>query len=100
VLTLVGFALLLWLLLIRPQSRRQRELRAMQSALEVGDEVMLASGIFGTVRALNERFAHVDIANGVTVKVARGAIGQVVHEDESTTRDAGQTGDGEASEEN
>jgi preprotein translocase subunit YajC len=72
----------------------------MQSALEVGDEVMLASGIFGTVRALNERFAHVDIANGVTVKVARGAIGQVVHEDESTTRDAGQTGDGEASEEN
>ena len=77
ILTLVGFALLLWLLLIRPQQRRQRELARMQSSLEVGDEVMLTSGIFGTVVALDEIEAQVEIAAGTTIRVVRGAVGQV-----------------------
>ncbi len=80
VATLVGFALLLWLLLVRPQARRQRELRHMQSTLEVGDEVMLTSGVYATVRGLDEDTAQVEIADGVTIKVARGAVGQVVQE--------------------
>jgi preprotein translocase subunit YajC len=101
VLTLVGFALLLWLLLVRPQARRQRELAHMQSALEVGDEVILTSGLFGTIRALDERVAHVEIADGVTIRVARGAVGQVVREDDSTAPDhTAYTDDGEVSEEN
>ena len=45
-LPIVGIALLFWLLLIRPAQRRQRETRQMQSSLEVGDEVMLTSGIY------------------------------------------------------
>ena len=83
VLTLVGFALLLWLLLVRPQARRQRELARMQSSLEVGDEVMLTSGVFGTVRGLDESVAQVEIATGVTIRVARGAVGQVVTDDDT-----------------
>jgi preprotein translocase subunit YajC len=77
ILTLVGFALLLWLLLVRPQARRQRELAHLQSTLEVGDEVVLTSGVFGTVRGLDEDVAEVEVAAGVTIRVARGAVGQV-----------------------
>jgi preprotein translocase subunit YajC len=80
--TLVGLALLLWLLLVRPQARRQRELARMQSTLEVGDEVMLTSGVLGTVRGLDEDVAQVEIADGVTIRVARGAIGQVIRTDD------------------
>ena len=86
VVTLVGFALLLWLLLVRPQARRQRELGHMQSTLEVGDEVMLTSGVYATVRGLDEDVAQVEIADGVTIKVARGAVGQVVQEDDDPGR--------------
>ena len=99
VLTLVGFALLLWLLLVRPQAKRQRELRHMQSTLEVGDEVLLASGVFGTIRGLDEDVAQVEIADGVTIKVARGAVGQVVRAEEAPDDDA-DTDNGEISEEN
>ena len=81
-LTLVGFALLLWLLLIRPQARRQRELAHMQSTLEVGDEVVLTSGVYGTVRGLDDSIATIEIADGVTMRVARAAIGQVVRSDD------------------
>jgi preprotein translocase subunit YajC len=77
-LPLVGIALLFWLLLIRPAQRRQRETLRMQSAIAVGDEVMLTSGIFGTVQAVVDDRFEVEIAPGVVVTVARGAVGTVV----------------------
>jgi preprotein translocase subunit YajC len=99
VLFLVGIALLFWAVLIRPQARRQRELAHMQSTLEVGDEVMLTSGVFGTVRSLDDDVAQVEIADGVAIRVARGAVGRVVREEHDQT-DATQVDDGEVSEEN
>lgn len=80
-LPIVGIALLFWLLIIRPASRRQKELVRMQSALNVGDEVMLTSGIFGRLTETEGEHLTVEIAAGVTVKVARGAIAQVVQQD-------------------
>lgn len=77
-LPLVGIALLFWLLVIRPASRRSRELSRMQGALSVGDEVMLTSGVFGTLRELAEDRVGVEIAPGVIIHVARGAVGTVV----------------------
>ena len=71
----------------------------MQSTLEVGDEVVLTSGVFATVRDLDEDVAQVEIAAGVTVKVARGAVGQVVRAQEAPD-DAAHTDNGEVSEEN
>ncbi len=77
-LPLVGIALLFWLLMIRPAQRRQRATLRMQSAIVSGDEVMLTSGIFGTVQlVLDDRF-EVEIAPGVVVEIARGAVGTVV----------------------
>lgn len=77
-LPLVAIALLFWLLLVRPASRRQKELSRMQASLKVGDEVMLTSGIFGTLRETDADHVRVEIAEGVAVKVARGAVGTVV----------------------
>jgi preprotein translocase subunit YajC len=65
-----------WLLILRPQQRRQRELRDLQSSLTAGDDVMLTSGIFGTVTGITDDHVLVEIAPGVTIKVARGAIAQ------------------------
>ncbi len=70
----------------------------MQSSLEVGNEVVLTSGVYGTVRGLDEGIAKVEIADGVTIRVARGAVGQVVRSDEP---EQGDTDDSpEVSEEN
>lgn len=77
-LPIIGIALLFWLFLIRPQSRRQKELRSMQSSLSVGDEVMLTSGVFATAQAVEDDHVLVEIAPGVIIKVARGAVGQIV----------------------
>jgi preprotein translocase subunit YajC len=77
-LPLVGIALLFWLLLIRPAAKRQKELARMQSALKTGDEVMLTSGILGILRDTAGEHLRLEIADGVVIQVARGAVGSVV----------------------
>lgn len=77
-LPLIGIFLLIYLLMIRPTMRRNRDLAALQSALGVGDEVMLTSGFFGTVRALDDDRLRVELADAVVVSVARGAVAKVV----------------------
>ena len=77
-LPLVGIALLFWLLLIRPASKRQKELARMQASLKTGDEVMLTSGILGVLRDASGDHLRLEIADGVVIEVARGAIGSVV----------------------
>jgi len=80
-LPLVGIVLLFWLFIIRPQSRRQKELRSMQSSLSVDDEVILTSGVYATVREIEDDHVKVEIAEGVVIKVARGAVGNKIHQD-------------------
>ena len=86
-LPLLAIAALFWALMIRPAQRRQRELRQMQSSLEVGDEVMLTSGIYGVLRSLEDERIRVELAPGVVVEVVRGAVGQKVTPMESSTDD-------------
>ena len=78
----MGIALLFWLLMIRPAQRRQQETAAAcRRRSSVGDEVMLTSGIFGDdPRRVDDDRVSVEVADGVTIKVARGAIGTVVTE--------------------
>jgi preprotein translocase subunit YajC len=76
-LPLVGIALLFWLFIIRPASRRQKELGRMQSSLSVGDEIVLTSGVFGTVGQIADDHVLVEVAPGVSIKVARGAVGSI-----------------------
>lgn len=77
-LPLVGIALVFWLLIIRPASRRNKQMRDMQSGLSVGDEVMLTSGFFGTVSDVVDDRLDIELAPGVVVTVAKGAIGNVI----------------------
>jgi preprotein translocase subunit YajC len=77
----VVIALLFWLLLIRPASRRNRELQQTQRSAEVGSEVMLTSGIFGVVSEAGDDTLQIEIAPGTTIKVARAAVARVIPEE-------------------
>ena len=76
VLMAAAFYLLLW----RPQQRRMAMVRELQSRLKQGDDVLMTSGIYGRVTRLGDADAELQIAPGTVIRVARGAIGQVVTE--------------------
>ena len=86
VLIVIAF-LLMWLLLIRPQRRRQSQQVTMQKSLGVGDEVVTAGGLYGTVASLDEDEVGVEIADGVVVRIARRAIAGVIPEEEDDEDD-------------
>jgi preprotein translocase subunit YajC len=71
-----------WFLLIRPQRRRQLESQRLLDSLAVGKEIVTAGGLYGTITALDEDEARVEIADGVEVRVAKRAIAGVLSHDE------------------
>jgi preprotein translocase subunit YajC len=77
----------LYFVLVRPQKRRQVETQRMLSSLKEGDEIVTAGGIYGTVTELvDDDDVLVEIAPQLRVRVARRAIGAVIHrEDEPET---------------
>lgn len=79
--------LLLYLIVVRPQKRRQNEQQQMLGDLRVGDEVLTAGGIYGTVSQLEEDLVTVEIAPGTEVRVARRAIAGVTRDPEEDETD-------------
>jgi len=85
---IVAMFALLWVLLIRPQRKRQVEQRELHESIEVGDEILTAGGLYGHVRELGEDDdLVVEIAPGTNVRIARRAIAGVVETDEEPVDD-------------
>jgi preprotein translocase subunit YajC len=74
----IAIAAIFYLLLIRPQRKRQLEVQATQRAVTVGDEVLLGAGIVGRVAGESDEFLELEISPGVHMKVARGAVVRVL----------------------
>jgi len=68
----------LWLFLIRPQRRRQVSQLRMQDALDEGDEILTAGGVYGTVRGIEDEVVELEIAPGTIVRLDRRAVAAVV----------------------
>lgn len=77
-LPMVLIFVVFYLLLIRPQQKRQKEHTAMVAALQKGDEVLTSGGVLGKVTKAGEAYINLEIASGVTVKMQRGAVSQVL----------------------
>lgn len=74
VLMLLGFVVIFYFLLWRPQSKRAKEHRDLVGGLNKGDEVITSGGVFGTIIRVDESFIHLRIAEGVDIKVQKSAV--------------------------
>jgi preprotein translocase subunit YajC len=75
---LVLIVLVFWVLVVRPARNQQKRLAKTQASVEVGTQVMLGSGFYGTVTALGDETLQIDLAPGTNVKVARQAVVRVI----------------------
>ncbi len=78
ILMLVAFFAIFWFLLIRPQQKKNKELRKMLSELTNGDEVLTNGGIAGKIVKLGDTFVELEIAENTVVKVQRNAVGNIL----------------------
>ncbi len=75
---LIAIIVIFYFLLIRPQSKRAKEHRAMVAALAKGDEVVTNGGLLGRVTEVGEAFVTIEVADGVSVKVQRPAVASLM----------------------
>jgi preprotein translocase subunit YajC len=95
VLYLVLLAAAFFILIVRPQRRQMATRRALIASLEVGDEVITAGGIYGTILEISDTELQVEVAPTVVLKMAREAVSarpRPAH-DEATTAPGGADGD-------
>jgi preprotein translocase subunit YajC len=78
IITMVIIFGIFYLLLIRPQQKKQKDLQAMLNDLAYGDMVMTTGGIHGKITGLADAVITLEIADKVRIKVARSAIGAVL----------------------
>lgn len=77
-LPLVLIFVVFYFLLIRPQTKRQKEHREMVAALAKGDEVATAGGILGKITEVRDNFVRVEVTDNVTVTVQKHTVSAVL----------------------
>jgi preprotein translocase subunit YajC len=78
-LIMIGiFFAIMYFMIIRPQSKRAKEHKALLDSLSKGDEVVTTGGILGKVTALDENFITLQISAGVDVQIQRQAVTSVM----------------------
>ena len=75
---LIVIMLAMWALLILPQQRRAKAHRAMLAALDVGDEVVTSSGMYGTIAEFDGGTVLLAVSDNLEIKVTKESISERV----------------------
>lgn len=73
-LPLILMFVLLYFLMIRPQTKRAKEHKTMLAGLQKGDEVVTAGGALGKITKVGDNFISVEIAQNVEIQVQKSSI--------------------------
>ncbi|MBR4505413.1 MAG: preprotein translocase subunit YajC [Bacteroidales bacterium] len=64
----------MWLLMMRPQRKKEKEEQKFRNELKKGDRVLFSGGIYGKVHAVEEHTVDVEVSNGVVMTVEKSMI--------------------------
>ena len=88
ILPLILLLLIMYFLLIRPQKKREKQINAMRSSIQVGDEIITIGGICGKVVKTKEETLVIQVgADKTKFEVMRWAISKVVNEKEEAAKE-------------
>lgn len=65
---------IMWFLMIRPERKRQTDHQNMLASLKKGDEVVLSSGLFGKIHAIEDKVVVLEVAEKTRVKVLKAQV--------------------------
>lgn len=70
----IAFFAVFYFLIIRPQQKRNKQHQAMVNALAVGNEVLFAGGLIGTIKKIDQTYAIIALNDKTEVKIQRAAV--------------------------
>ncbi len=79
ILPFAAIILIFYFMMIRPQQKRQKEMKAMLESMKRGDKVITSSGIHGTITDIEDNVITVQIAENTKVRFEKVAVTTVVN---------------------
>jgi preprotein translocase subunit YajC len=73
-LMMVLIFVVFYFFMIRPQSKRQKEIKKQREAMKQGDSVVTSGGIYGKVKDIKETTVTIEIADKVLIKVDKNSV--------------------------
>ena len=77
-LPFIAIIAIFYFLIIRPQSKKQKETQKMLSALKKGDKVVTVGGIHGTIQTVRENSVVVKVDDNTKIEFSRSAVSSIV----------------------
>ena len=77
-LLLIGFFVLIYFLMIRPQNKAKKAHEEMVQGIEVGDEVVSSGGLLGRVTKISDQFSSINLGDNTRVKMQKGSVSNVL----------------------
>lgn len=76
IIMMIAIFAIMYFFMIRPQQKKQKEIKNFQNSLKEGDKIITAGGMYGTVRhvILEQNALEVEVAKGVTITVDRNYV--------------------------
>ena len=74
ILMIVALFVIFCFFMIRPQQKRQKEIRKFRESLDKGSKVVTAGGIYGTIKEVKDTTFLIEVANGVTLRIDKGSV--------------------------
>ena len=71
---IVVLIFIFYFFMIRPQQKKQNEIKKFREGIKTGDRVVTAGGIYGKVRAVNENTFELEIAKDVRITIDKGSV--------------------------
>lgn len=80
----IAFLVFLYLFAIRPQKKREKEIREMRESLRVGDQIITIGGIYGKIVKVKDDMVTIEVgSNKIKLELTKWAIGTVINKNES-----------------
>ena len=73
---MVAIFAIMWLFMIRPQQKKQKELQKFRNQITVGTDIITAGGIYGKVTSIDEanNILIVEVSKGTNIRVDRNSV--------------------------
>lgn len=74
IIMIVAMIAIFYFLMIRPQNKKQKEIKRQRDAMKNGDRVVTAGGIHGRIRDVRGETIMLEVATGVTIRVDKTSV--------------------------
>lgn len=74
ILMIVALFAIFYFFMIRPQQKRQKEIKKFRESLGAGSDIVTAGGIYGTIKEVKDTYFVVEISNGVRIRIDKGSV--------------------------